>query len=490
MKRVQSTLLQLEQLLSKIPVWGSVIGIFLFNFILKMAFIGSYSIWCDECYTIYHTQASLSQIIDLSTVDSSPPGFLLIINLWEQLFGQSVTALRAFSAICSSLCGVLIFLFAKRFLSMRTAVVTILLFAFSNVQMIYAQEARAYALVCLLSIGSLYLFFLLTLEGKKSRWLMFSFGLVNATLLYFHYVTIFLLLAELIVMVLCFRKWQIWKSYLISQTIGALLFLPWLKFVFSANAPGSLWLLPPDGWKSVEELFVVFFATKKIFAAFCLVVVSVMLYYTATVWGKTEEVVRRKLWMLFLLVVLPVGLCYLVSTYYTAVFLHRYLLYVSLISILLLAYAVSLDHWNKYFRGGIIVSLIIASYLSLSLRPYKYENWQGTATFLKEKVRKGDAVVLSAAYLFHCFSYYYDPESFQHYLQTEKDMAAKDVFVTNNAETARSLDLSKYKRIFLVRAHDAVVDPNNTLLTDFQAKYQQKSQQQFDAVWVFEFETK
>ncbi len=83
------------------------------------------------------------------------PIYYIVLRAWALLFGDSVTALRSFSAFISVLTLVALFAWCRReFTDQRIAPLAVALFAVSPFQVLYAQETRMYSLLTLLVILS------------------------------------------------------------------------------------------------------------------------------------------------------------------------------------------------------------------------------------------------------------------------------------------------------------------------------------------------
>jgi uncharacterized membrane protein len=76
-----------------------------------------------------------------------PPLYYMLLRLWAQVWGTSVTAIRSFSALGSLLVLPTVYwLSIELFRNPTAAWIAVALFAVSPLQLVYAQEAREYAL--------------------------------------------------------------------------------------------------------------------------------------------------------------------------------------------------------------------------------------------------------------------------------------------------------------------------------------------------------
>jgi 4-amino-4-deoxy-L-arabinose transferase-like glycosyltransferase len=164
-----------------IALWLAVVT----GVVLRTLRLGRESLWFDEGYTAWMVSHSPREIIRLILADTAPPLYYLIVHFWTQIFGDSEAALRSFSAVCSLLTLLLGIGIARRMLRNPAAVVAAAwLMALSFLQVWYAREARAYALMGLLGVAS---FDILQrhLASHHRRWLI-ALVLVIATEMYTH----------------------------------------------------------------------------------------------------------------------------------------------------------------------------------------------------------------------------------------------------------------------------------------------------------------
>ena len=184
-------------------------------------------------------------IVTLATNDPHhPPIYYMIARYWVAAFGDSITTYRLLSAILSVLAFPAIYwLSLELFGSPTIGWISVAVIASSPFAVLYAQEAREYALwtvIILLLNWSLLRATRLTrdttcLRGKK----VLSWGfyaILTAISLYISMSTSLIVASHAIYIVIA-EKMQPTKTvtaYLISATISLILFLPWI-LVFRAN---------------------------------------------------------------------------------------------------------------------------------------------------------------------------------------------------------------------------------------------------------------
>lgn len=184
----------------------------------------------------------ISTIMSLAADDpKQPPLYYVLLRLWTQFFGDSISSIRSLSAFISLLVfPCLYWLCRELFETPRTAWIAIALMAVSPFHVLYAQEARPYSLwtvTILLSSAVL----LRTL--RRLTW--WSWSLYAATIalgLYSHTLFGLIIIAQgAYVIALRPRKinpkeFQLPKvhiGYLLATLVGLIAFAPWAVVIIS-----------------------------------------------------------------------------------------------------------------------------------------------------------------------------------------------------------------------------------------------------------------
>ncbi len=110
--------------------------------------LGQQSLWFDEGYTAWLVSHPVEEIIRLVRADTAPPLYYLLLHGWTEIFGRSEIALRSLSTVFSILTLLLAIDIARRLMPNPAAVAaTACAMGLSFMQLQYAQEARAYAMM-------------------------------------------------------------------------------------------------------------------------------------------------------------------------------------------------------------------------------------------------------------------------------------------------------------------------------------------------------
>ena len=139
--------------------------------VLRFFYIDHHSLWIDEGLTLIRTDGeTLDQVIEnlsQTAFDRFQPTYFIGLFFWRQMFGDSETAIRSFSAVLGLASIGITTLTAVRLFGYRHALWTAMLLAFSALHIFYSQDARAYTLVMTLAALQIY-YFSPCLEGNKT----------------------------------------------------------------------------------------------------------------------------------------------------------------------------------------------------------------------------------------------------------------------------------------------------------------------------------
>ena len=156
--------------------------IFLWNLLSKSYYLNFNDIAMDEPFTLFHSQQSISHILDLLKDENNPPIHFILVHYWIKIFGFTTFSVRFSSVLFSSLCAVIIFLIGKNYFSKSVGFFSSIIFSFSTLNIYFSHEVRVYSLFCLLYSLSLFLYLKIILSDSDNRIIFFLF-LVNCLLL-------------------------------------------------------------------------------------------------------------------------------------------------------------------------------------------------------------------------------------------------------------------------------------------------------------------
>jgi len=208
--------------------WVAPAAVFLLGLVLRLAYISHESVGFDEAFSMTVSRLPLHEMFRQLVADFvHPPLHYLVLRGWFRLFGFGVFQARLLSALFSTLAVVLLYFFARYFFDRRTAVLSALLLAVSQVAIMFAQEPRPYAPFHLLVLGCSYLFVRAVREKRALYW--WGFVSSSVLMLYTDYFSVFVIAALLFCAAIYRKRYPLPRSWVIAGiAIMVVSYLPWL----------------------------------------------------------------------------------------------------------------------------------------------------------------------------------------------------------------------------------------------------------------------
>jgi hypothetical protein len=202
----------------------------------RLALLVIRPLWHDEVFTLWAVRSTFPRLLDLLRNDSGPPLFYVLekpfVLLGEVLRADVLCRLLPFLAI------LLLFAGALSLPDKTARARLVILLAASPLLLVYAAEARAYALLALLDFA----IFLLLFCARPTTGRFVAVALAVALALWTHYAAIFFVASIAVVLILR-RRW----TALAAVVSGGLLFLPWVPVLAVQPARAIAWMREPVG---------------------------------------------------------------------------------------------------------------------------------------------------------------------------------------------------------------------------------------------------
>ncbi len=208
-------------------------------------------LWVDEGLSFGIADRPLGDIPGVLRQDGSPPLYYVLLHGWIALTGaRSEAALHALSLGIAVLTVPVAYALMRALVSRRAGWIAAVLFATNPFLTQYAQEARMYALVVLLSLTTCATFAGAFALRPSRRWTL-AFALSMSTLLYTHNWSLFLgagLAAGFgVLLALAADRRALLREGLIAAGVIAVAYAPWLPtLLFQAAHTGAPWARVPD----------------------------------------------------------------------------------------------------------------------------------------------------------------------------------------------------------------------------------------------------
>jgi len=198
---------------------------------LRFYHLDGYGLWSDEFVTLLIvTSNSFKEVVQTCfDVPQPMPPLYFLVNHWIYgLFPPGEIGLRVLSAIGSLLAGILLFAIGRELFNAEVGIWGLMLFAVNSTQIVYAQNARPYAVCLMLSTASMFCF--LKWKHRSRAWAL-GYVASTALLLHTHYIFFPLVLVQWLFLAVR-QEWagarnsMRWKSWLGLQASIAVLLLP------------------------------------------------------------------------------------------------------------------------------------------------------------------------------------------------------------------------------------------------------------------------
>jgi len=411
-------------------VWTTVLAL---AFIMALGlFLRCYQLskeepWADEITTLGVLDSP--SLVDFFTIERvrDPNMSVLFCGIeyaWSRIFGISDFAVRPLPVLLSFLSIAVLFLIAARMYGTSASLLSALLFSLSYNCIYYGQEIRAYSLVGLLSLLSVYLFIRAVFDRRRTWWILHV--IVNLLLAFTHTFAILLFAVEWLFLAI-YRRRHVrtivgWTAAHIAIVLllGAWLltgqrdrmvaFADWIP---KADLTRLAMLFPNLAAGQIEQTVFVFpHYPPHNLAVACVPLAIAALFLlrewlmagpatTSGTWTRREAAGLLTLWLF----VPPLGLFLLAQI--TPCFLSRYILYCIFPYFILASAGVTSLPRGKLVLCGIV--LAIYGYLASPVLdgPFRATKWREAGDYLNAEVRNTDKIICNeGAYDYSALKYF------------------------------------------------------------------------------------
>lgn len=462
---------------------------------LRLYRLSGQSLWADEGNSVALARRGFVEIARRTAYDIHPPFYYWLLKVWITLFGDSEAGLRSLSVVLGVGLVYLIGVLGTRLFNRRVGLAAAFIAAFSPLQVYYAQEARMYMLLAVLSSLTILAAWMMFKAGPRSRPAGWAYVLIAAAGLYTHYAYPLVLAVVNLAALLRYwprtrarspakRPYTPYLKWLGWQLIPAVLYLPWLPTAWrqittwpsEGTAAGPVSILETISTTLVLGLSWPFTHLAWLPAA------GLGLAFAATVWlyiaqkprvrpehlpGRDSFLAFFVLWLWFLL---PVALT---AAIFTPAFLKFLLVAAPPLALLLARLVDRLARgWGRrriigYVPASIMLALVTAGpavslYYYFTDASFARDNYRDIAGFIRALGGPLDAVILNAEGQQDVFNYYYnrdtgDPQAPVYPLPRSRPL--------NKAATLAELEqiTGRSNKIFAVYWAARQADPNGLI---------------------------
>lgn len=380
---------------------------------LRLAHLGSKSLWLDEGATVALARASWQRFAwiwwhgeaNLQTL------YFLLMRGWIH-GGLSETWLRLPSALFGIASVPLLYIVGRRLLPAGAALAAAALLTFSPTHVYYSQEARSYTLTILLVLLSTYFFIRAVERDQRKDWVLWTTFSILA--FYSHYLAALVLIAQASSLPFCGTfsatprpgSGQALKRVLFCGLVVVVAALPGLTYVFRASPENLhfIWMpraTPNEIWRLVK-----FFGGSGVKVCVALILWIAGLVAIARARRRSPEDYWHGM-LIVLWALLPAVIAALASLAHP-IFMARYLIF-SLPAMALLA-AAGMTAIRKWHAGVALVVALCALSVPTILKDYQKprEDWRSASYAILSSAQPGDAVVFFPFYTRIMLDYYQD----------------------------------------------------------------------------------
>ncbi len=201
----------------------------------------------DESITMEYARGSWTSL--WHTVTGEDPNmslYYVLVKVWTSVFGDSVVAFRSLSVVAASLCVPVVYAIGVRLFSVSTGLLAGLLVATNVFFLRYAQEARSYALVMLLTALSTYFFLVLLAAERPSGWVRVGYVASSVVAFYTHFFAALVVFVHVLTLVAKRGRAAVSGSWLASYGAMAVLAAPMVYWAVTVEGDPIGWLAEPD----------------------------------------------------------------------------------------------------------------------------------------------------------------------------------------------------------------------------------------------------
>jgi 4-amino-4-deoxy-L-arabinose transferase-like glycosyltransferase len=392
---------------------------------LRLLGISANSLWFDEAFSWLVARQPAWAILVQRLEPILPPLYHFLLHFWIRL-GESEFVLRLFSAICEWLVVPVVYILGRELFTKATGLAAALLIAALPFHVYFAQEARPYALIVLLSALMLW-GFVRTWRGAGYRaWLVV--GILAALNIYAHYFAIFTL-AVLHVFVLLTRMHdrRAWPGLFLADLIALALVGPHLPSAWAQTrqVTSHFWLSVPSPLEPIKTLdYLLFSHTTPLPLVPAALFLTLSIFVVVT-WAalRARAEVRQRLFLLLALILVPILAVLLISWIIGPAYLDRAFSLVTPAYVLLLGWGLAHPPRGSPVRllyGG----LALVAVASLGNHYFKPDSakppFREVGAILQERWQERDVL-----FHLHDSSYlpllYYAPKADSYLLENDSD---------------------------------------------------------------------
>jgi mannosyltransferase len=402
-------------------------SILLLTISIRLAFLTQKNLWFDEVFSWHLSLDSFYTIIVRTSADIHPPLYYFILKIWSFIFGDSVFSMRLLSTIFTSAAVFFIYPLCKRVMSPLNALMVLVLYAVSPLNLYYSQEARMSAMNLFLNIGSAY-FLLLLIDSLKVKSgylkqylqdkIFYLYIIFTSAALYTHYFSFFLLAAQIIYLIIIFRAdFKQYKPFILAYNFILAIYLLWLPTLYAHLFKGQSWRSPQTTSQVLNEyvnyikdlnLGLYYHYTNLRLVKYITIFYGLVILLALTgLFIKKIKENDKTIILVALLAFVPLVLAGIIS-FKQKVEFYRYLSIIVPYILILVVYG--LTKWDKkYITYPIIGSIVLINIFGINLHysfKFKNDDYRPLVSQINAEYKPGDRIYAVPHYYGWLIDYY------------------------------------------------------------------------------------
>lgn len=430
--------------------------------------LATQSLWIDEGFTAYLVTLPTSQLLTGLITDRHPPLYFLLLQSWTMFCGVSEFALRYFSVVTSVLTVAVVYQLARRLAGQAIGLVSASLLTFAPLHIWYAQEARMYSLLTLLTVLHVGLAWKLLQRPGVSTWL--AYLLVGTCMFYTAYVSIFVMAFETLIalaVAVASRRWRFLAKWATVQMAIGLIALPWLPILIRQMGRPLSWVGRPGLSTLGGTVLRVFFGAQEAYLepTYLLAVCLCLLLFSlgGVVYLRQPGKPRVSAGFTAGWAILPILLIVGVSQIYP-IYQNKQLL--MLLPAMLILAAMSLqaqDRPRRLATTALLCSLWLFALHNQYFTPQK-QDWRGVAAYVDEHGTSDDLIYINASGGMLALNYYlrgsYQEDAYPRVFTVENGGYVGETATASSVDALLSPLAHQHRRIWLIQVSPEFWDPN------------------------------
>lgn len=401
--------------------------IFLICLAIRLAYITQKNLWFDEVFSWHLSLDSFYTIIVRTSTDIHPPLYYFTLKIWGFIFGDSVLSIRMLSTLFTSSAIFFIYLLCKRIMSPLNAIIVLILYTVSPLNLYYSQEARMSAMNLFLNIGSAY-FLLLLADSIKAKAMdckmclqdktFYLYVIFTSAALYTHYFSFFLLAAQIMYLIIIFKgDVKLYKPFILAYSFILSIYLLWLPTLYAHLFKGQSWRSPQTAMQVLNEyvnyikdlnLGLYYHYTNLRLVKYITIFYGIVfLVALAGSLAKKIKESNKTALLVILLAFVPLVLAGLIS-FKQKVEFYRYLSIIVPYILILVVYGIS--KWNKKLvTYPIIGCIILINIFGINLHysfKFKNDDYRPLINQINSEYKTGDRIYAEPHYYGWLIDYY------------------------------------------------------------------------------------